>query len=350
MMNLIKIAAAATLALSATIASAETHIQGGGATFPNPLYQKWVNEFQKSMTDVKVDYNSQGSGFGIKGLTAKTLDFAGSDAPMSKKELEEAKGDVIHIPTCAGGVVPAYNLAGVTDLKLDGKALAEIYMGKITKWNDPSIKKLNEGVTLPDKTITPVYRTDGSGTTFVFTSYLATQSSDFEEKIGKGKSVDFPTGQGGKGSAGVAAAVKSTDGAIGYVESNYATQNNISFAAMMNKNGKFVKGSPETVAAAGASAVDQMKDGKLDVDIWNQPGDNAYPISAFTYIIVYKDLNNVADHDKAKALVGFLNWAITDGQKMATAMDYAPLAPEVAEKAKSAIAGLTHKGMTLAAK
>src|SRR5688500_14885375 len=327
-----KTAAVAVLAMSSTVALAETKLTGAGATFPNPIYQKWVAEYQKSHGDVKIDYQSIGSGGGIKGITEKTIDFAGSDAPMSKKELAAAGGEVVHIPTVAGAVVPAYNLPGFSgELKLDGPTLADIFHGKITKWNDPKIAALNQGAQLPDIGITPAWRTDGSGTTFVFTNYLATQSGEFKNAVGMGKQVKWPTGQGGKGNEGVTAIVQGTPGAIGYIELNYATQNKIAFALMKNKDGKFVKCSPQTVAAAGAGAVEQM-DTSLAVNIWNQPGAESYPIAAFTYIIVYKDLGYLKDQAKAKALVDFLKWATTDGQQFAGQMDYAPLAEPVQKK------------------
>ena len=349
MISLLRTAAVAVLALGTSAAMAETKLTGAGATFPNPLYQKWVSEYQKSNPDVKIDYQSIGSGGGIKGITEKTIDFAGSDAPMSKKEIAAAGGEVVHIPTVAGAVVPAYNLPEFKgDLKLDGPTLAAIFGGKVTKWNDPKIAALNEGTKLPDLGITPAWRTDGSGTTFVFTNYLATQSEEFKSSVGMGKQVKWPTGQGGKGNEGVTAAVQGTPGAIGYIELNYATQNKIPFALMKNKDGRFIKCSPESVAAAGAGAVEKM-DKSLAVDIWNQPGAEAYPIAAFTYIIVYKDLGYLKDEGKAKGLVSFLKWATKDGQQFAAQMDYAPLAEPVQKKAAAAIAGLTWSGSPVAA-
>jgi phosphate transport system substrate-binding protein len=349
MLTLIRRTAVAVLALTSSVALAETRLQGAGATFPNPIYQRWVTEYQKANPDVKIDYQSIGSGGGIKGLTEKTIDFAGSDAPMSKKELDAAGSPVVHIPTVAGAVVPAYNLPGFSgDLKLSGGIIAEIYLGKITKWNDAKIAAVNEGANLPDLAITPAFRTDGSGTTFVFTNYVCTQSEDFKGTIGAGKQVQFKTGQGGKGNEGVTAIVQGTPGAIGYIELNYATKNKIPFAAVKNVDGNFVKASPETVSAAGAGALSQMTAEKMAVNIWNQSGKDAYPIAAFTYILVYKDLNNVKDASKARALAGFLTWAVTDGQKMAGEMDYAPLAPEVSKLAQDAIKGLNLAGKPVA--
>jgi phosphate transport system substrate-binding protein len=341
--------AVTVLALGSSVAVAETRLQGAGATFPNPIYQRWVAEYQKANPDVKIDYQSNGSGGGIKGITEKTVDFAGSDAPMSKKEQAAAGGQIVHIPTVAGADVPAYNLPGFNgDLNLDGSVIAEIFMGKITKWNDPKIAALNPGAALPDMRITPAWRTDGSGTTFIFTNYLCTQSEEFKSTIGPGKQVKWPVGQGGKGNEGVTQTVQSTPGALGYIELNYAVANKIPFALVKNKDGRFIKASPETVSAAGAGAVAAMAD-SLAVDIWNQPGADSYPISAMTYIIVYKDLGYVKDPAKAKALVGFLKWALTDGQKLATEMTYAPLAEPVQKKALDAVNSLQWEGKALAA-
>jgi phosphate transport system substrate-binding protein len=338
-------AAVAVLALGAvaTIARAESKLSGGGATFPAPIYKRWVEAYEKQHPDVKINYEAQGSGFGIKGIIAKTLDFAGSDAPMSKKELDEARkagGDVLHIPTVAGAVVAAYNLPGYSgELKLTGPILADIFMGKINKWNDPKIASLNPGAPLPDTSITPVYRTDGSGTNFVFTNYLATQSEDFKGSVGVGKEVKWPTGQGGKGNAGVTAVVQQTNGAVGYVELNYALENKLPFALIQNKDGNFVKASADTVSAAGEGATSQMGE-NLAVNIWNQSGKDAYPISAFTYIIVYKNLGNLKSPEQKQALVDFLKWATHDGQQTAKEMDYAPLSPGVQKKVEAAIDSL----------
>ncbi len=347
MMTLIKRTLIAAIAIgSSTLAMADVRLQGSGATFPNPLYQKWVAEYQKAHPDVKVDYQSIGSGGGIKAITSKTVDFAGSDAPLSAKEAEALGGKGLHIPMTAGAVVPAYNLPSFSgELKLSGAVIADIYMGKITKWNDPKIAELNAGAALPDVAITPVYRTDGSGTTSIFTNYLATQSPDFKSTVGVGKQVNFTGGQGGKGNEGVAAAVKQTNGALGYIELNYATANKITFTSVQNKDGHFIKATLESVAAAGKGAVDQMTPAKLNVDIWNQPGAESYPIASFTYIIVYSDLSNIEAADKKKALLDFLNWAVTDGQKFASELDYAPLDPAVQAKAKEAIATLSAKSL-----
>lgn len=339
-------AAVLVVAGNATLASAETKLQGAGATFPAPLYKRWVAEYQKVNPDVAIDYQSIGSGGGIKGFTEKTVDFGASDAPMSKAELEKAGGaaNIVEIPSCAGAVVPAYNLAGVSELKFSGDVLAKIYLGKITQWNDPAITVLNPGVNLPAQSITVAYRTDGSGTTFVWTNYLATQSEDFKGTIGAGKAVKFPVGQGGKGNEGVTAVVQQTPGAIGYIEANYANQNKIAYGSVQNKEGKFVKATPEAVSAAGAGAVDELKGNLLTANIWNQSGADAYPISSFTYLLVYQNLGNVKSKQQAQALVNFLWWATHDGQKLAGELDYAPLAAPVQAKVDAALGTLSYDG------
>ena len=352
MLKLIGSAAAAlALAVGAGLAQAQdVRLQGAGATFPAPLYARWVAEYQKLHDNVKIDYQAIGSGGGIKGITDKTVVFAGSDAPMSHKELDAtgAAANIIEIPSCAGGVVPSYNVPGVDkDLHFTGAVLADIFMGKITKWNDPKLAAINPGVNLPDLTITPAWRTDGSGTNFVFTNYLCTQSPEFKDSIGMGKSVKWPIGQGGKGNEGVAAAVQGTQGAIGYNEQNYADKNHIQYGAVQNKDGKFVKASPAAVSAAGAGAVDALKGNILAANIWDQPGAEAYPIASFTYLIVYKDLNNVKSPEQARALVDFMWWAAHEGQKYCTDLDYAPLAPAVQQKVEAALGEVTFQGQAV---
>jgi phosphate transport system substrate-binding protein len=352
MMSLMTVAkriALAGILIGSAASAADIRLQGAGATFPNPLYQRWVSEYQKSHPDVKIDYQSIGSGGGIKAITDKTVQFAGSDAPMSSKELDGTGGaaGIVEIPSTAGAVVPAYNIPGNPDLKFTGEILAQIFMGKITNWNDPAITKLNPGISLPGTTITPVYRTDGSGTNFIWSNYLATQSAEFKSSIGTGKQVKWPVGQGGKGSEGVTAVVQQTPGAIAYVESNYAMANKIAFGSVQNKNGKFVKASAESISAAGEGAVAQMHGNILAVDIWNQPGDKAYPVSAFTYLIVYKDLRSAKSAEEAKALADFLWWAAHDGQKFTTELDYSPLASGVQAKIESALNSLEFQGTSL---
>jgi len=338
------------VAIGVSSASGEVRLQGAGASFPAPFYKRLVSEYQKLHPGTQIDYQSIGSGGGIRAITDKTVNFAGSDAPMSKKEMEAAGGDanLVEIPSCAGGVVPTYNLPEVKqDLKFTGTLLADIYMGKVSRWNDPAIAALNPGVALPDQAITPVWRTDGSGTTFIFTHYLATQSEAFLSTIGADKQVKWPAGQGGKGNEGVTAVVQQTAGGLGYVEQGYADNNHLPYGAVVNKDGKLVKASPKSVSLAGVGAVSGMKGQILAATIWNQSGEGAYPIASFTYLIVYKDLNNAATKEAAQALVDYLWWVAHDGQKFATELDYAPLAPAVQEKVEQALKAITYKGETL---
>jgi phosphate transport system substrate-binding protein len=330
-------------------AYADVQIQGGGATFPGPLYKRWVAAYQELHPDVKIDYQPMGSGAGIKGIKDKTFDFAGSDAPMNKKQLNDVGGaaNIVEVPSCAGAVVLAYNMPELkADLKLDGPTIASIFMGKIAKWNDPAIAGLNPGVDLPDLAISTVHRADGSGTSFVFTNYLATQSDDFKENVGTGIQVQWPVGQGAGQNVGVAGVVQQTPGAIGYIELAYAAQNNIPFALVKNKDGNFVKASPDTVSQAGEGALVQMKS-SLTVNIWNQSGKDVYPIASFTYLIVYKDLGDLKDAGKAQALVEFLKWAVTDGEKLAPALDYAPLSFGVQKRVLEQLGTITFGGQPL---
>jgi len=332
---------------TATRVSAEVDLTSAGATFPQPLYENMIATFMQSHPDVKINYGGGGSGQGIKGITAKTLAFAGSDAPMNESELKGAGGaeNIIQVPSCAGGVCPAYNVPGVTgDLKFTGPMLADIYLGKVSMWNDPEIAAANPGVNLPALAITPAYRSDGSGTNFVWTNYLATQSEDFKSGIGIGKQVKYPVGQGGNGNPGVAAIVKQTSGAIGYIEQNFADKNGISYGLVQNKSGKFVKASTDAVAAAGASAAGTMDGNVLKANIWNQPGDDVYPIASFTYLIAYKDLNSCKDKEQAQTVVNFLWFATHDGQKAAPGLFYAPLAPPVVAKVEAALNNFTYQG------
>lgn len=342
---------ATTTILSAVLAATasarqDVRLSGAGATFPQPLYERWATEFQKANPTIKIEYGGGGSGAGIKAITDRTVAFGASDAPMSKKEIEAAGGEanLVEIPTCAGAVVPAYNVPGIkSPLKFTGELLAEIFMGTVAKWNDAKIAAINPGVTLPDTAITPAWRTDGSGTTFVFTNYLATQSEAFKSSIGMGKSVKWPVGQGGKGNPGVAAVVQQTAGSIGYVELNYAEANKMAFGEVKNKAGKFVAASSVSVTAAGSAAAETLKGSRLTADIWNQPGDDAYPIAAFTYLIVYKDLGNLKSQTEADALLSFMNWAcLGDGQKIASEMGYAPLSKSVQAKVQAAIKSLAY--------
>ena len=309
-----------------TAAQAETLVNGAGATFPYPLYAKWFSEYAKVNSAVKFNYQSIGSGGGIKQITARTVDFGASDKALSDAELKAAPGELLHIPTVMGAVVVTYNIPGVTKgLRLTPETLSNIYLGKITKWNDPKLTKDNPKVVLPNAPIVVVHRTDGSGTTSIFTNYLSKVSPEWQKAVGTGTSVRWPVGLGGKGNEGVAGQIKNTKYSIGYVELAYATENKLAFADLKNKAGQFVTPSIASTSAAAAGAAKSMpKDYR--VDLVNQPGKNAYPIAGFTWLLVYK---NQADKVKGKALVDFLRWELAKGQKMAPALLYAPLPANV---------------------
>ena len=325
----------------------DIRMQGAGSTFVAPIMQRWAGEYQMIHPTVKIEYQAIGSGGGIKGITDKTVDFGASDAPLTKKELEKIGVPVVQIPVIAGAVVCAYNLPGVDHLKLDGQTICDIFQGKITKWNDAKIAGMNAGVNLPDAAITPVHRTDGSGTTYIFTNYLATQSSDFKEKVGAAKQVEWPGGQGGKGSEGVTQVVQTTPGAISYVELAYAKQNKLTYAEVKNKDGNFVKATPETTAKAGDAAALQMKE-SLVVPLWNQPGADVYPICGLVYGIVYRGLDNVKTAEKAAILVDFLTYITHDGQKIAPQLDYAPLNDAIQAKVTATLKTLEFQGKAVA--
>jgi phosphate transport system substrate-binding protein len=323
----------------------EINLQGAGATFPNPLYQKWFAEYNKISPNAKFDYQSIGSGGGIKQISAKTVDFGGSDAPMKDDELKAAPGELLHIPTVLGAVVVTYNVPSLkTDLKLTSDTIAGIYLGKITKWNDPAITSSNPGVSFPDAAINVVRRSDGSGTSYVWTDYLSKISSEWHDKIGTGAMVNWPAiGVAAKGNEGVTGQVKSTPNSLGYVELIYAEQNKLPYAAIKNSAGEFVKPSLESVTAAAAGAAGQMPD-DLRISITNAPGKDAYPVSSYTYFLVYKNQDNEA---KGKALVNFLWWALHDGEKMTKDLLYAPLPQEVTSKAEQKIKSITFQGKPL---
>lgn len=318
-MNRLRLAGLAAVLLSMGL-QAQTVIQGAGATFPYPLYSKWISEYRKVNPNLNINYQSIGSGGGIKQITARTVDFGATDAPMKGSEMEKVQGTLYHIPMTLGSVVVAYNVPGVgAGLKLTPEIISGMFLGYITTWNDPKVAGQNPGLKLPNTPVTVAYRTDGSGTTAVFTEYLAKVSMDWKAKVGEGKSVKFPVGLGGKGNEGVTGLVKSTPGAIGYLELAYAKQNNLAMAAIRNKVGKFVLPTPEgaTSAASGNTIP-----GDLCLSITDGPGAKDYPISSFSYILVYQDQQ---DATKGKALADFLWWATHDGQKFAAALDYAPL-------------------------
>ena len=320
------------------------NLQGAGATFPNPLYQKWVSEYGKLHPSVRIDYQSIGSGGGIKQIQAQTIDFGASDAPMSDADLKGAPGEILHIPTVLGAVVVTYNVASVTQpLRLAPEVVADIFLGKIKKWDDQHIKQDNPGVNLPAADITVVHRADGSGTTYVFTDYLSKVSPEWKDKVGTDKSPKWPVGQGGKGNEGVTGQIKQQPNTIGYVELAYAVQNKLPAALIKNASGRFVEPSIDAVTAAAASASALTPD-DLRVSITNASGENAYPISSYTYILAYKDGKNA---DKGKALVDFLWWGIHDGEQFAKDLQYAPLPAELVKRAEAKINSITSGGKPL---
>ena len=300
-------------------ASAQMMINGAGATFPYPIYSKWFDEYAKVDPSVRFNYQSIGSGGGQKQILAQTVDFGASDGPMSDENLAKAPGKILHIPTVAGAVVMTYNVPGNPSLKLDGETIADIFLGKIKKWNDPKIAASNPGAKLPDNEIVVVHRSDGSGTTFIFTDYLSKVSGEWKQKAGNNTSVNWPTGIGGKGNEGVSGQVKQTPGAIGYVELIYALQNKMPYADLKNAAGEFVKPTIESVTAALATA--EIPD-DFRFSMTNAPGKEAYPIAGATWLLVYQQQKDAA---KGKKLVEFLKWAAKDGEKMAKDLQYAPL-------------------------
>jgi len=319
-------------------------LNGAGATFPYPLYSKWFSEYHTANPQVQISYQSIGSGGGIQALKNRTVDFGASDAPLSDEEMRAMPAPVVHIPTVAGAVVVAYRLPGLTrPLRLDGAVLATIYLGQIKRWNDPKLAALNPEVNLPDLAIAVAHRSDGSGTTYLFTNYLAAISSEWVKAVGAGKSVNWPVGVGGKGNEGVAGTVKQLPGAIGYVELAYAKQNALSYAELRNAADKFVAPTVASTTAAAAGAVEQMK-GDVRVSIVNSPAPDAYPISGFTYLLVYRDQS---DKTKGEVLTKFLGWAMKEGQQSAEPLGYAPLPEGVVAINQEAIRKLTFQGKPL---
>jgi phosphate transport system substrate-binding protein len=320
-------------ALLALPTMGQTTLNGAGATFPNPMYSKWFSEYHKIHSEVQINYQPIGSGGGIRQVTAGTVDFGASDMPMTDKQLQDAKAKILNIPTVLGAVVPAYNIPGVTgEVKFTPEVLAGIFLGKITKWNDKAITAVNPGVNFPDKDIIVVHRSDGSGTSFIFTDYLSKVSPDWKSQVGSETSVKWPLGMGGKGNEGVAGYIRNLAGSIGYVELIYALQNNIPYGSVKNSAGVFVKASLESVTAAAASAPKMPAD--FRVSITNAPGKDAYPISSFTWLLIPAQSKDAA---KGKILADFLNWMVGDGQKLTSALSYAPLPDSVVAKVKEAI-------------
>jgi len=316
----------ATLAVIAGAFVQAASINGAGATFPYPIYSKWFAEYNRLRPDVRINYQSQGSGAGIQQLLARTVFFGASDAPMTDEQLRAAQGRILHVPTVLGAVVPIYNVPGVrADLKFTGQVLADIYLGRITTWNDPALARLNAGVSLPAADITVVHRSDGSGTTYIWADYLAKVSPEWKSKVGVGTSLRWPAGIGGKGNEGVSGLVAQTPGSIGYVELIYALQTKIAYGPVQNQAGEFVKASLDSVTAAASSAAARMP-ADFRVSITNAPGKGVYPISSFTWLLLYQD---PIDKASARAMVEFMQWALRDGQRFAAGLGYAPLPPEV---------------------
>jgi phosphate transport system substrate-binding protein len=319
---------------AASAGSGGSQINGAGATFPNPIYSKWFSEYNKLHPGVRINYQPLGSGAGIRQLTSRTVFFGASDQPMKDDQLQGAPGKILHFPTVLGAVVPIYNLPDVSQqLKFTGPLLADIVLGKVKKWNDPALAKLNPGVKLPATDITLVHRSEGSGTTFIFADYLGKVSPEFKKAVGVDASLKWPVGVGGKGNEGVSGLVQQTPGSLGYVELVYALQNKIAVGAVQNSTGAFVVPSVASVTAAAAGAAANMPP-DFRVSITNAPGADAYPISSFTWILLYED---PSDKGQAATMKEFMRWALTDGQKMAPDLGYASLPPQVVETEMKAL-------------
>jgi phosphate transport system substrate-binding protein len=328
------LAALAGAALIVGVGAAQSQINGAGATFPYPIYSKWFSEYGK-LKKVAINYQSIGSGGGIRQMTEQTVFFGATDGPMTNEQLQQAPGKVLHFPTVLGAVVPVYNIPNFKgEIKFNGPVLADIFLGKITKWNDPAIAKLNGGTTLPATDISVVHRSDGSGTSYIWVDYLAKVSPEWMKKVGVATSVKWPVGLGGKGNEGVAGLVQQTPGSIGYVELIYALQNKIAYGPVQNAEGEFVQANLQSVTAAAAAAAKNMpKD--FRVSITNAPGKGVYPISSFTWILLYE---NPKDKNQSKVMVEFMKWALTDGQKFTTDLGYAPLPQEIVKLEMAALA------------
>jgi phosphate transport system substrate-binding protein len=332
----LNIIAAGTLALVTAVAGAQ-NINGAGATFPNPIYSKWFSEYSQQHSNVHINYQPIGSGGGIRQVTDGTVDFGASDVTMTDEQLAQAKVKVVALPTVLGAVVPVYNLPGVSKpLNFSGDVIADIYLGKISKWNDPRLARDNPGVSLPDKAILPVYRSDGSGTTFIFTDFLAKVSPDWNSKVGKGASIKWPTGIGQKGNEGIAGMVRQAPNSIGYVELIYAIQNKMEFGAVRNSAGKFVQASTDGVTAAAAGAAKNMPP-DYRISITNAPGPDSYPISSFTWLLIP---THSADPTKAKVLADFMGWMLDHGQSEAAALSYAPLPKQVQDMVRKSVSNI----------
>ncbi|MBZ5553420.1 MAG: phosphate ABC transporter substrate-binding protein PstS [Acidobacteriia bacterium] len=322
------------LVVGAAPVRAQAQLNGAGATFPYPIYSKWFDEYHKLHPDIQINYQSIGSGGGIQQLLKSTVDFGASDGPMTDEQLGQAKIPILHFPTVLGADVPTYNIPGVTaELNFTPDALAGIFLGRITKWNDPAITRDNPNVKLPNQDIIVVHRSDGSGTTYIWTDFLSKVSTEWQTKVGKGTSVNWPVGLGGKGNEGVTGVVKQTTGAMGYVELIYAIQNKLPYGKVRNAAGVFVKADLNSVTEAAQGAAANMPD-DFRVSITNAPGKGSYPISSFTWLLVPQQ---IAAANKGKVLVDFLKWMVGDGQKFTTALAYAPLPKAVVAKEEKAI-------------
>jgi len=323
-----------TLALGAGVA-AQVQINGAGATFPNPIYSKWFAEYNKLKPEVRINYQPIGSGGGIRQVTAQTVFFGATDGPMTQEQTLAAPGKILHLPTVLGADVPVYNLPGVSgEIKFSGAVLADIFLGKVTKWNDPVLVKLNPAAKLPATDITVVHRSDGSGTTYIWVDFLAKVSPEWKKRVGVATSVNWPTGVGGKGNEGVAGLVQQVPGSIGYVELIYALQNKIAYGSVQNLAGEFMRASVQSVTAAAAGAAAKMP-ADFRVSITNAEGKGAYPISSFTWLLLYE---NPKDKAQSRAMVEFVKWALSDGQKFAPELGYAPLPAEVVKLELAALA------------
>jgi phosphate transport system substrate-binding protein len=333
--QLVIAAAAAASLVTAAAAQQTIRINGAGATFPNPIYSKWFSEYNKMHPNVQINYQPIGSGGGIRQLTNQTVFFGATDGPMTNDQLLAAPGKILHFPTVLGAVVPVYLIPNVNvELKFTGPVLADIFLGKITKWNDAAIATLNAGVTLPGADITVVHRADSSGTSYIWVDYLSKVSPEFKSKVGVATMVNWPTGVGGKGNEGVAGLVTQTPGSIGYVELIYALQNKISYGSVQNMDGEFMKAAVPAVTAAAAAAVAHMPP-DFRVSITNAPGKGVYPISSFTWLLLYE---NPKDKTQAKVMVDFMKWALADGQKYCADLGYAPLPADVVKMEMDALA------------
>ena len=326
-------------------ASAQTLINGAGATFPYPIYSKWFDEYARVDAAARFNYQSIGSGGGIRQITARTVDFGASDGPMTDGQLKSAPGELFHIPTVLGAVVATYNLPGNPKLRFTPEVLADIFLGKITKWSDPRVKEANPGANLPDQPLIVVHRSDGSGTTYIWVDYLSKVSPEWEKNVGRGTSVKWPVGLGGKGNEGVAGQAKSTPGTLGYVELAYAIKNNLPAPAIRNQAGRFIEPTIKSTTAAAVGAAATMP-ADFRVSLTNAPGDDVYPVASFTWLLVYREQPNEV---KGKAIANFLWWAIHDGQKYATDLLYAPLPAPVVKQIEAKLRQVVYQGRPLLA-